>query len=295
MNTFEKKGMLFSFWGALFFGVLGISFSVWTKSQAVLLDGAFNLISAATVFAAMKIGVLLGKPETSAQPAGYAALEPFYVAVRGVIVLSLSVFVVISNIVIALNGGNELQLGVIVIYLGIAVAGNLVIFLFVRRAATKAGSPMLDVERQNWMVNTLITTAIAVSFLIVLVFKDSFISPIIPYADQIVVILVGLLTLNVPLEAIKSGLKELLLLGTDTTSKKAIDDIMADNITEEVSSWKTFMLKTGRKYWISVFVSPKKDQINADFGDLIKESLTPSITETFPVHNLDVIITKAVN
>ena len=62
--------MLFSFWGALFFGVMGILFSVWTKSQAVLLDGAFNLISAATVFAAMKIGVLLSKPETAAQPAG---------------------------------------------------------------------------------------------------------------------------------------------------------------------------------------------------------------------------------
>ena len=84
------------------------------------------------------------------------------------------------------------------------------------------------------------------------------------------------------------------MLGTDSKSKKAIDDIMADNITGEVSSWKTFMLKTGRKYWISVFVSPKKDQINADVGDLIKESLTPSITEIFLIHNLDVIITKTV-
>jgi len=286
--------MRISMLGALFFGVLGIVFSFWTNSQAILLDGAFNLVSALTIFAAIKIGNLLQKPETEARPAGFVALEPFYVAIRGLIIFALTIYVVASNVVIALGGGNELQLGVIVIYLAIAMTGNYIIYFAVRKLASKAGSPMLTVEKENWMVNAFITSGIGVSLLIVFLFQDSFIRPVIPYADQIVVIAVGIFTLGIPIRAILGGMKELLLFGAEKDSYNTINDIVKESAGDDLLQWKTFILKTGRKYWISLFAEPGEDPVHADWGDQLKKKISPLITDSFPIHNLDIIITKEI-
>jgi predicted Co/Zn/Cd cation transporter (cation efflux family) len=181
----EQKGVRISLIGALTFAVLGLSFAIWSESQAVLLDGAFNLITA------------------------------------------------------------------------------------------------------------LISTGIAISFGLVLIFRDGALKPIVPYVDQVVVLVVGLISLPVPIGAIRNGLRELLLFGAGESIQQKTEDIIRRNLPpEEIKDWKVYVLKTGRKYWMSLFISPSADTIDAGFSDRLKESLLPAIEAVYAPCNLDILISQ---
>ena len=289
----EQKGIRTSLVGALTFAVLGLSFAIWSESQAVLLDGAFNLITALMVLFAMRITRLLSEPESRRRPVGYVALEPLYILIKGLILLILTLFVMASNVIIILRGGNELKLGMIVIYISVAVVGNFIIWLLIHLNMKSSPSPLLEVEKQNWLVNALISTGIGISFLLVLIFRDGVLKPVVPYVDQIVVLIVGLISLPVPLGAIRNGLRELLLFGAGESIQQKTEEIIREKLPPgEIKEWKVYVLKTGRKYWMSLFVSPSPETIDAGFGDRLKESLLPAIEEVYSPCSLDILISR---
>lgn len=295
MATTESGGMQLSLFSAIFHGVLGITFSFFAESQAVLLDGAFNLVSALTVFFAIRIHLLLNTPETIKTPVGYIALEPLYVVVKGFIVLSLTVYVLLSSVIIMLNGGNNLNLGIVVIYILIAMTGNILTFLFIRRASGKSNSPMLNIERENWMINSLITSSIGVSFLFVFFFKESFLAPIVPYVDQFIVIIVGVLTFSMPLKSLIKSMKELLLLGTDETLRRKIRSSIAKHLPPgEIDNWEISMLKMGRKYFLWLRIHPVEKAISSSFCDELNSKLLPHISEEIPDFSLDIMVSQKI-
>jgi predicted Co/Zn/Cd cation transporter (cation efflux family) len=289
----EQQGIRISLAGALTFAILGLSFAIWSESQAVLLDGAFNLITALMVLFAMRITKLLGEPESERRPVGYVALEPLYILIKGLILLILTLFVMASNVIILLRGGNELKLGIIVIYIGIAVIGNFIVWLIIHLKQKSAASPLLEVEKQNWLMNALISTGIGISFLLVLIFRDGALKPIVPYVDQIVVLVVGLVSLGIPLSAIRNGLRELLLFGPGEPVQQKVEEIIRNYLpAEEIANWKVFVLKTGRKYWLSLFVNPARETIDSGFGDRLHDTFLSALEKEFTSCNLDIIITR---
>jgi len=295
MKNQEQTGLKISVTGALLFAVLGLSFALITNSQAVLLDGSFNLISALMAIFAMRITNLLEVPMSDRLPVGYVALEPFYVLIKGLILFVLTFFVVISNIIIMLRGGNNLKLGTLVIYVGCAVVGNFIVYLIINRKQKQVNSPLLAIESENWLVNALISSGIGISFLLVLLFKDGILKPLIPFIDQIVVILVGVLTIGVPVKAIRNGMRELLLVGPDQFIINNIREYLGNNLDKNVvKAWNTSVLKTGRKFWITVFVDPIDKKINSDFSDNLKKKIEFAVNKEYPVNNIDIIITQAI-
>ncbi|MEM9610104.1 MAG: cation transporter [Actinomycetota bacterium] len=129
----DSRAIRISLVGASTFAVIGLSFALWSGSQAVLLDGAYNLISALMVLVAIRITTLLDHPGTPNRPVGYVALEPLYVLTKGLVLLALTLVVMASNLAILFSGGTELDLGAVVIYVALAVTGNLTVWLLIRR------------------------------------------------------------------------------------------------------------------------------------------------------------------
>ena len=92
-------------------------------------------------------------------------------------------------------------------------------------------------------MNALISTGIGVSFLLVLIFGKGVLKPIVPYVDQIVVLVVGLISLPVPIGAIRTGLRELLLFGAGESVQQKAEDIIDNNLPAgEIKEWKVYVL-----------------------------------------------------
>ena len=292
MDNHEKNGILLSLFGALFLSVLGISFSFITGSQAVLLDGIFNCISVFTAWFALKISNVMDEPFSERMPAGYIAFEPFYILVKGLIVFGLSATVMVTSLLTLLSGGHELKLGIVVIYVGIASFANIIFYMIVRNTSSRSSSPMLEVEKENWFINMLVTLSIALAFILVMILKDGALKSITKYIDQIIVIIVVLVSLPVPMKAIRSGFKELMLFGADQSlynQLKTIIDPLSKDFPSE--NYKLFILKTGRKYWISIFLQPTTSMVKTSLADDLKEKIKKELEHDFPINNVDVIIT----
>ena len=155
-----------------------------------------------------------------------------------------------------MNGGSELNLGMVLIYLSVALTGNIIIYALVSKKNARARSPILSIERENWKVNTLITASIAVAILIGYLFQNTFLREYIKYVDQVIVIAVAVISISVPFKAIKEGLGDLLLFApAEELRNKA-----RSQVEKEMTSFKSvdinnmLMVKTGRKIWLSLFI-----------------------------------------
>ena len=107
----------------------------------------------------------------------------------------------------------------------------------------------------------------------VFLFQDGALKSIVPYVDQVVVIVVGLISLPVPINAIRAGLKELLLMGANDPVQEKTREIVRSGLD-----------KSEVKDWFSLFINPAEESINANMGDKIRE---------FSQCNMDVIFTRA--
>ncbi|MCG8307811.1 MAG: cation transporter [Cytophagales bacterium] len=292
MDKNEAQGIKISLYGALFLAILGISFSLITGSQAVLLDGVFNCIAVFTAWFALKISRMMEEPFSERLPVGYVAFEPFYILIKGLIVFGLSATVMTTSMLTLLSGGNELKFGVVLIYIGIASIANITIYLVIKTRAKTSTSPMLILEKENWLINMLVTLSIAASFVLVILLKDGVLKPVTVYIDQIIVIAVVLISIPVPIKAIRSGFKELMLFGVDRPLYNKIRELIRSATAPfPEENQKIFVVKTGRKYWISLFINPSGATIKTTLPDEIKDRIVKDLEKDFPIHNVDVIVT----
>lgn len=294
IKTDEKSGLYISITGSFIFGFLGVAFAIITGSQAVLLDGAFNLIGALMGIVGLEIAKSLGRPESEHYPIGFYALESLFVLGKGLILLLLTTYVIVNNVIILMNGGSELNLGMVLIYLSVALVGNIIVYALVRRKSARAGSPILSIEKENWKVNTLITASIAVAILIGYLFQNTFLREFIKYVDQVIVILVALISISVPFKAIKEGLGDLLLFAPAEEMRNKARSLVEKQMTsfKSVTMNNMLMVKTGRKIWLSLFIYSRETNIATDLPDQIKAKVTSAMDQEFPDINVDVIVSR---
>jgi predicted Co/Zn/Cd cation transporter (cation efflux family) len=242
---------------------------------------------------ALKVSRLLDSPETERYPVGYVAYEPFFILIKGLLLLVLTLAVIGSNIVILVNGGNNLELGYIILYLVAVVIVNWVIFLYIRKQEKQGSSPILELEGKNWKINAMISTGIVFSFVFVFLFEDSFLRNYVQYVDHAVVIIVGLISLPVPYKAVREGLSDLLLIAPDETIKAQVNAVIHRRLKDtSLISWNAIVLKTGRKIWVTLFVNPEQDTVPTDYCDKVREWVSPGIEELSSNYSVDVIVTR---
>ena len=88
----EKLGLYLSLWGALFMSILGISFGLFIESEAILLDGFFNVISFIMALASLWISWLVRQPEGKQFQFGYLSFIPLVNLSKALLIFVLSLF-----------------------------------------------------------------------------------------------------------------------------------------------------------------------------------------------------------
>ena len=147
----EEKALKRSMYGALVLAVWGIVMAAVSQSGVILLDGMFNLISGIMTFFSIEITRLVSGKETREFPLGYFAFESLFVLCKGASILVLLLMALYSNIGVLLSGGREPVLGRLTIYVALAVAGCVILYLISRKGFKQTGSEILQAEMQGWL------------------------------------------------------------------------------------------------------------------------------------------------
>jgi cation diffusion facilitator family transporter len=208
MNV-ERKVLLISAIGCLVIGCVGVAFSAISGSEAILLDGFFNLIYFATGLFTLRVARLVQRGDDETFPMGYGYFEPLVNGLKGVLVLGISVMALAGAMEALFTGGRAIEAGPAIGYGVFAATAGWLLAIVSRVGANRTGSPLVRADAENWIVNAAISSAVLLTFLSLILIRGTALEPLAPYVDPAVVVVVVAISISVPIRMAWQAIMEL--------------------------------------------------------------------------------------
>ena len=104
----EQRYLIISAVGNALVACVGVAVAAFSSSQAILLDGLFNLTYFATGLFTIKVARLVAGGDDERFPHGYAFFEPLVNGIKGMLVLGVSVMALAGAVQALLTGGRPI-------------------------------------------------------------------------------------------------------------------------------------------------------------------------------------------
>jgi predicted Co/Zn/Cd cation transporter (cation efflux family) len=293
-TTVERSAFRLSSYGYSAMAVAGLVFAGLTGSGAILLDGAYSLVSFLMVLLAGRVARLVEQPDSDDFHFGYAYFEPLLNTIRGLLILLLVAFGVGSALIAVFSGGRPLNAGMALVYS--IIIGTICISLSVvqRRNAKRTGSPLLEVDARNWFIDGMLTIAVGIAFLGAFVLSLTARADWVAYVDPAVVIVLGMVLIPTPLSIVLGNVGELLHVAPEESIQEEIRRRL-DQATEGLAlrDRDVRMVKVGRYFYVLVKLITRDDFGRSEIGRLddIRGDIADALAGCHPRLVLDVVFT----
>ncbi len=250
----EKTILRLSFVAGLAFALVELIFAIYSHSQSALTDAVYDASELVFIALLLFLTPLFHKPVSEKHPYGYFQLESIFLIVKGVMMLSVTLGVVVEVIESALSGGNpvnDLQVSLFQLCLG---AASVVIYIIMRRVNKNSASPTVEAELMGWRLDIGYSLGMSLAF-----FASSFLvkTPlafIAPYFDQIIAVLVMVFMLPESVKMLWSSVRDIFLFSPDEELVEQIKQICTESMENYAFSPVFFdITRTGRHLWVAVY------------------------------------------
>jgi len=290
----EQSALLLSAIAALVLGVVGLVFALFTGSQAILLDGLFNLSYFVTALFTLRVARLVARPDDDQYPFGYGYFEPLINAVKGLLMLGISLLALFDALVALFSGGREIVIGPAIGYAVFATLGCIVCALLLRRSRHINGSPLVAADCENWTVNGAISAAVLLAFCAIPILQSQQWHGIVPYVDPALVALVILISIGVPIRMAWRALLSLL----NKAPPLAVQEPVIAAIHRELSELPTRkiyvrMVQPGRMLYIAVhlLLPERHEPLSIDEMDAFRHRLRTALLKLHARIVVDMVFT----
>ncbi|MDR5899726.1 cation diffusion facilitator family transporter [Halomonas vilamensis] len=289
----ESHTLAFSAFMALLIGCAGIAATLASNSQAILLDGLFNLIYFGVALVTIKVSRLASRPDSESYPFGYSYFESLVNLCKGLLIFGVSIFALVDAIAALLTGGRAIAAGIAIAYALFATAACSLTAWVMHRSLRSVSSPLVEADKANWVVNSVISAAVLAAFCLVLIFEKLNWQSILPYIDPLLVIAVVVLCMGVPVRMASQALKELLNKTPEEALAKpvhhAVGRALADIDTQEV---RVRMVRPGRLLYVIVHVVlPATPDITIAAQDKLRVKVDDEVRRYYSPVVCDVVFT----
>lgn len=245
---------------AMVVGSVAMMAALATNSQAILLDGMFNLVYFGVALLTIRVSRMASGPDSDNYPFGYTYFESLVNAGKGLLILGVSGFALFDASIALLTGGSEIAIGLAIVYALFATLACSLTAWLLSRSLKRLDSPLVRADQENWMVNSAISAAVLLAFCLIPILEYLAWSAPIPYVDAVLVIAVVLLCLGVPVRMASRAIKELLNKtppdGLVRPVREAIDRALVGLPTRHV---RVRMVRPGRMLYLVVHVVLPED------------------------------------
>ncbi len=228
----ERRYLLIAAVGNALIGGTAIVFSFIASSQAILLDGLFNLAYFATGLFTLRVARLVQLGDDEDFPFGYGYFEPLINGVKGILVFGVTMMAFVGAVEALLTGGRSIAAGPAIIYGSVATLACCVLAFITHRGAKRTGSPLIRADAENWIVNGAVSAGVLIAFVGVLKIQDTALAFLAPYIDPVVVLLVIALSISVPVRIAWQALMELLNRAPRPEIVKQVRSIVEANLVD---------------------------------------------------------------
>ena len=293
-KNYEKIGMGISIAGGILLSFSAIVVSILAKSQAILLDGVFTLITLVMAFISLKVINLVNLPENKKRPFGFVALEPFLNITKSVVVMVVLIVCLVVNIEAVMTGGRNMEVSLATYYTIACIVIYLVTIHFINKCKRKTDSSILALEIKEWYIDTILTVGIAISLGVSILLMKLGYTHILPYIDPSIVIVLVIVSLPMPLLTFIIELKGLLLISSDNVHiQRKIKRYLRPIIQKYgLVNVDVFALRLGRMYDVSIYTNLKDENTCIKHLDTIRLEIINELTRHYDKHTTDVIFSK---
>lgn len=259
----EKKAMTVSLYGNIFFVVIELIMAIYTRSQAVLLDAVYDGIEFFMLLPSIFLIPLLYKPSNEKHPFGYMQVESVFVVIKGITMTAVTLGLIVNNIEIMFHGGRQIKFNTVAIFEFAAFVLGIAVTLYLQKKSRLTNSPIVEIEMNGWKIDSIVSLGMTFAFLLPYIITFEGASRFTPYLDQVITIILSLFMIPVPVRAVITGFRDLVLLPPE---EELVDDIKAsiEPILADYGCEKLYydIVRTGRKLWISVYITFDRDEIS---------------------------------
>lgn len=263
MQKREKSAMSVSLYGNLVFVVIELMMALVTDSQAVLLDAVYDGVEFCMLLPSIFLIPLLYKPSNEEHPFGYMQIETIFVVVKGITMTAVTFGLIFNNINLMLHGGHIVSFHTVAGFELFACILGIIVTVYLYYKNKQMESPLINMEMQGWRIDSFISLGMTVAFLLPILIPFDWFQHIVPYLDQLITIVLSLVMIPTPIHTVITGIRDLMLIPPE---EETIDDIK-ETIEPIIGVYghKNLyydIVRTGRKLWISVYISFEKDIVS---------------------------------
>ena len=260
----EKNTLMLSASGALFFAVLGVVWGIVIDSSMIVFDGLYSLISLFLSILAIFITGYISKNDFEKFPFGKRVLEPITVAFNSIVLTVMCSITFINSAKEILTGGKAVDAELALGYSIISIAGCMIVYRVLARNNKKICSDIIKSESNQWLMDTLVSVAVLVGFLICTILDKTYLAYLSKYIDPLMVVITSAIFIRVPITTLIKSFKEILNRNADKDINDEIYTIVKDvekeyNFEDSI----TRVSKIGKELRIEIdFVFNEQSKLN---------------------------------
>ncbi|MDJ0982823.1 MAG: cation transporter [Kiloniellales bacterium] len=290
----ERRYLKISVLGNVVVGCVGIAAAAVSASQAILLDGLFNLTYFATGLFTVKVASMVAGGDDERFPHGYAFFEPLMNGIKGMLVLGVSVMALAGAVKALLTGGSSIAAGIAVAY---GVFASLVcwgVALTLLRGGKVTGSPLVSADAENWVVNAAISSCVLIAFVGIFVLNALGAENLALYVDPTVVLIVVAISIFVPVRMAWNAFMELMNRAPSDDIVKQVTGIVDTSLADlPVQERFIRVIQPGRSRMVLIHVVLPTDYepSRLTFFDAIRTEMYQALRKAHMATVLDLVFT----
>ena len=278
----EQVALKISLGAGILFELVELLVAILSKSQAVLMDSVYDTSELVMILFSLKLVPLLYKPVSEKQPYGYSQVESLFIAIKGFVLVSVTVALIVNNVQIMFHGGRDVQFLPIAYFELFATVLGGAVMLILRRMNRLANSPILRTEIMEWTIDAVASFGMALAFFLPALIHHPWLERMLPYLDQVIAIFLSFFVLPLPIRAVVTAMRDIFLMAPEEETMRIIKEKCEPILTYYGLEEATYdVVRTGRKVWISIYILPMDEFISVTLYSKVQDLLEVSLAEEF--------------
>lgn len=231
MNTRHEQNILtFSACGALFFAVLALIWGVLAKSQMIMFDGIYSLISLILTGLYFYVARSIAMGSDEKFPFGRAQMEPMVIVVQSIVLFVICIKAFSSAVISLFSGAQEINSLSGMAYAAIGVAGCYIAWYYIVHTGKEKApkSALIRSLSGQWLMDTMLSLAVLIGFFVSHLVQRAGYGYYARYMDPLMVIVAVLFFIREPIVSIIEGIRGILIMAPEKSAYNVSRDAMQE-------------------------------------------------------------------
>ncbi|KQH87268.1 cation diffusion facilitator family transporter [Vibrio sp. Vb2880] len=254
----ENRVLTLSALFASMFAVAGLVVGLLVGSLVIVFDGVYSLVSLLLTILSLVAARYIRKPSDSEFPFGRALFEPAVIAVKGTVILMLVCYSLYSAIGSMFTGGREVDASIATVFGAINVIGCAIAWWYMVSLSKKHSSGLIGAEVKQWQMDTLLSLAVTVGFVVAWLMTLTPMANYAVYADPVMMLAMSFYFIKVPFDMLRSAMREIFLMSPSEEICQTVDQsvvVACEESDQEIEL--VGVTKVGHELWVDVDIYPE--------------------------------------